>query len=443
MAAANRLLKLYGTDEPAALTAYIDGRAEAESAVSAAVTDIIGAVKKRGDAALFEYALRFDGARLNSDNLVVSPGEIRAAYEKVAPAVTDALRKAAKNILDFNNAIKPSDRFTGGAGARTGYVVRPVSRAGIYVPGGKAAYPSSVLMCALPARAANVPEIIMTTPVKADLTVNPLVLIAADICGVKAVYKVGGAQAIAAMAYGTESVPRADIVTGPGNAYVAAAKRAVYGAAGIDSIAGPSEIVVIADDSADPEFIAADLLSQAEHDESASAVLITDSAALADKVEDALSRRLETLSRRTIARASLAANGAAILCASMTEAVTAANRLAPEHLELFTRDPHALLPLVVNAGAVFLGRYSPEPLGDYFAGPNHVLPTAGTARFSSALSAENYVKRISVIDFDRAHLAAAADSICALAGEEGLTAHAEAVRVRLENDKTERKGKGE
>ena len=305
---------------------------------------------------------------------------------------------------------------------------RPVERAGLYVPGGKASYPSSVLMCALPAVVAGVPEIIMTTPAGNGL--NPLTLVAAAECGIRKIYKVGGAQAIAAMAYGTQTVPKVSVISGPGNIYVALAKREVYGTVGIDMIAGPSEIAIIADSSANPRFVAADMLSQAEHDELAMSLLITDSEKLAAEVQAEVARQVKELPKAAIAEKSLENYGSIVLVTNAQEAAAIANRVAPEHLELSVADPAAYLRYIVNAGAVFLGHYSPEPLGDYYAGTNHVLPTSGTARFCSALGVDNYVKKISVVEYDRKSLLSSADDIIALAEAEGLRAHANSIRVR-------------
>ena len=423
------MLKIY-TDIQSFLTRK-KSRGTQQAEYAAAVREIVNAVKEGGDKALFSYCKKFDSADITPDNILVTRDEIDEAYREVPKATVAALKRAADNILKYNLKIKPKDFMTGGEGARTGYVLRPVERAGIYVPGGKAAYPSTALMCALPAVAAGVPEIVMATPVKSGLKVNPLTLIAADISDVSKVYKIGGAQAIAALAYGTETIPRADMIAGPGNIYVALAKKEIFGDAGIDSIAGPSEIVVIADKSANPAFVAADLLSQAEHDELASSILLTDSEELINAVIAELEKQTAALSRQSIIRASLTDNGAAVLCRDIEHAIEISNVLAPEHLEICTAAPHALLPQIINAGAVFLGHYTPEPVGDYFAGPNHVLPTAGTARFFSALSVENYLKKISVLEYDKANLARACKSIAAIAEREGLDAHASAVKLRI------------
>lgn len=405
---------------------YIAPIESERESVRAICADIIASVRKRGDEALFGYTEKFDGLRLSSESVVVSESEIKRAYEAVDPDTISALVAAKKNIESFHLRYLPASDFT--KSSVTGRIIRAVKRAGIYVPGGKAAYPSTVLMCAVPAIVAGVEEIIMATPGR---EINPLSLVAAAECGIKKIFRIGGAQAIAALAYGTESVPRVDVITGPGNIFVATAKREVYGDVGIDSIAGPSEITVIADDSASAEFVAADMLSQAEHDELARSILITTDDRLAGKVSEEIVRQMSLLSRREIATASIANRGAIILVNSIEEAFALSDEIAPEHLELCIKSAEEKLNLVRNAGAVFIGNYSPEPLGDYFAGPNHVLPTSGTARFASALDAECYLKKINVIKYDRNLLSAAGNKIIGLATAEGLTAHARAVERRL------------
>ncbi len=399
--------------------------------VSAAVRAIIADVKARGDAAVIEYTKKFDGFGLSKDNYLVSEAEFDAAFKAVKKSEIKALEKAKKAIVAYNEKIKRKDMLFGPEGMKTGYVCRPMDRVGLYVPGGKAAYPSSVLMCALPAVVAGVREIIICTPAPLGAAVNPLTLVAASLCGVTKVFRIGGAQAVAAMAYGTETVPKADLVTGPGNIYVATAKKEVFGAAGIDMVAGPSEIAVIADGTAEPRFIAADLLSQAEHDELAMSVLITPDERLTDKVNAEIEKQIKLLPKQKIAEASVKAYGTAVICRDLKEAAAVSNLLAPEHLELCVKDPDALLPLITNAGAVFMGHYSPEALGDYAAGPNHVLPTNGSARFFSALSVETYLKKISVIKYDKAGLKKKAAAIVTLAENEGLRAHAESVNIRM------------
>lgn len=397
--------------------------------VNATVKKIIADVRARGDAALLEYTERLDRVRLTASNLSVTEAEIAAAYAAVPQETVDALRRARDNILQYHRRQLRQDNVKTQDGKTTGYLIRPVERAGLYVPGGKAAYPSSVLMCACPAIVAGVDEIVMTTPAP-DGILNPLTLVAANECGIKRIFKVGGAQAIAALAFGTASVPRVEVVSGPGNIYVAVAKREVYGNVGIDMIAGPSEILIVADETAEPRFLAADMLSQAEHDELAMALLITDSERIANETKAELEKQLAVLPRRAIAEKSLSAYGGIVLTKDLTEGIRLANTIAPEHLELCVRDADDRLCEIRNAGAVFLGNYSPEPLGDYYAGPNHVLPTSGTARFFSALGVDSYIKKISVIRYEAEPLQAAADDIICLAETEGLTAHANSIRVR-------------
>ena len=401
--------------------------------VSQAVRAIIKDVRENGDAAVFNYTLKFDKFNLTKENILVTGAEFAAAFNAVKKSEIKALENAKKSIVSYNEKIKRANRMFGTGGAKTGFICRPMERVGLYVPGGKAPYISSVLMCALPAVVAGVKEIIMCTPTPNGAPVNPLTLVAASLCGVKRIYKAGGAQAIAAMAYGTETIPKVDLITGPGNIYVATAKKEVFGDAGIDMVAGPSEICVIADKSANPAFLAADLLSQAEHDELAMAVLITTSAEIAGKVSAELERQIKLLPRERIAAASINSYGAAIICKSLQEAVKASNLLAPEHLELCVSEPETLLGLISNAGAVFMGHYTPEALGDYAAGPNHVLPTNGSARFFSALSVDTYMKKISVLNFDKAALQKKAKTIVALAEKEGFRGHANSINIRTEN----------
>lgn len=398
--------------------------------INRVVKDIVGDVQARGDAALYEYTQKFDGVSLNKDNVMLTEADKQAAYAKVPAETLDAMRKAKANIIAYHKRQIRPDNVVTESGKTTGYLIKPVQRAGIYVPGGKAAYPSSVLMCALPAVVAGVDEIIMATP--AGKYLNPLTVVAACECGIKRIYKIGGAQAIAAMAFGTESIPKVNVIAGPGNIYVALAKKEVYGNVGIDMIAGPSEILIIADSTADSRFIAADMLSQAEHDQLALSMLITTDAKLADKVNVELDRMLKKLPKTDIASQALSAYGAIVLVDSMDQAIELSNRVAPEHLELCVSDPEKYLPAIRNAGAIFMGHYSPEPLGDYFAGSNHVLPTSGTAQFSSALGVDNYIKRISVIKYDKESLREAAASIVNLAETEDLTAHANSIRVRFD-----------
>lgn len=395
------------------------------------VRGILEQVKAEGDQALFQLTERFDGAKL--DSLAVDPGEIDRSFEEVDEAFVKALREAAERIRRYHEKQKRTSWLeTDEDGTILGQLILPLEKVGVYVPGGSAAYPSSVLMNVIPARVAGVKEIVMVTPPQADGTVYAPTLVAAKIAGVKKIYKVGGAQAIAALAYGTESVPAVDKIVGPGNIYVALAKQAVYGQVDIDSIAGPSEIVVIADETANSSFVAADLLSQAEHDPMASAVLITPSPELARQVAEELNRQCNQLERKEIAAASLRNHGAICITNDLTEAFEVANRLAPEHLELLVQEPWNWLPRVKHAGAVFLGPYSPEPVGDYFAGPNHVLPTNGTARFFSPLNVDHFLKKTSVISYSREALLRDGKKVMALAEAEGLGAHAASVRLRLE-----------
>lgn len=396
---------------------------------------IIEAVRQEGDAALRRFAQQFD--RVSVDQLRVSDDEIKAAYAQVDAAFLVALRQAAVNIRAFHERQKRTSWMDlQPDGSLLGQVIRPLRRVGLYVPGGKAAYPSSVLMNAIPAQVAGVPEIVMVTPpaTAGEDGINPHILVAAAEAGVKEIYRVGGAQAVAALAYGTESIPPVDKIVGPGNIYVALAKRYVFGVVDIDSIAGPSEIAVVADDTADPVYVAADLLSQAEHDEMASAILITPSTELAVQVKEEVERQLELLPRKDIAAQSIRDYGAILLVASLQEAIHVVNRLAPEHLELLVAEPFTHLPLIENAGAIFLGPYSSEPVGDYLAGPNHVLPTNGTARFSSPLNVDDFIKKSSVIHYSKEALLANGAYIITLARNEGLEAHARAIEVRLEKE---------
>ena len=403
----------------------------AEQDVEEVVDAIIADVRARGDAALRDYALRFDGARL--EELEVSAQEMDQALADADPYFLDTLRMAAANIEAFHRRqLRDSFVMTEQDGVILGQKYTPVERAGVYVPGGTAAYPSTVLMDVVPARVAGVPEIVMTTPAGRDGRVDPAILAAASVAGVTRIFKAGGAQAVAALAYGTESVPAVDKIVGPGNIYVATAKRKVYGKVGIDMIAGPSEILVLADGGCNPAWVAADLLSQAEHDRLASPVLVTDSEALALAVQAEVEAQLDALPRRDIARASVETGGKIILCGSLDQAVDVCNIIAPEHLELCVEDPFALLGRIKNAGSIFLGRNVPEALGDYFAGPNHTLPTSGTARFSSPLGVDDFVKRSSFIYYTREALGRVKDRIAGFAEAEGLHAHARSVTIRYE-----------
>ena len=400
----------------------------------AAVGDILANVRANKDEALFKYTKDFDKADINASNIVVTKEEIEEAYTLVDPALVDVIRKALKNIKEYHEKQKQYSWFDSKPdGTILGQKVTALSRVGVYVPGGKAAYPSSVLMNVLPAKVAGVEQIIMCTPPDHEGKVYPTTLVAANEAGVDVIYKVGGAQAIAAMAYGTESVPKVDKICGPGNIYVALAKKAVFGYVSIDSVAGPSEILVIADETANPRYVAADLLSQAEHDEMASAILITTSKELAKKVSDEVDGFLKELSRSEIISKSLDNYGYILLVDNIDEAVDVANEIASEHLEIVTKDPFNVMTKIKNAGAIFLGEYSSEPLGDYFAGPNHVLPTNGTAKFFSALSVDDFIKKSSIISYSRNELEAIHEDIETFATAEHLTAHANSIKVRFEN----------
>lgn len=397
------------------------------------VREILFSVRDHGDAGVLAATRRFDGAELTADRLKVSEEEIQAAYRQVGPELLAALKKARDRIYDFHARQLPQTWIEPGPnGEILGQIYRPLERVGIYVPGGTAAYPSSVLMNALPARVAGVREIIMVTPPRPDGSILPLVLVAAAESGVTSIYKAGGVQGIAALAYGTATIPKVDKIVGPGNIYVTIAKRLVFGLVDIDMLAGPSEIVVVADEKAEPELVAADLLSQAEHDTRAAAILLTPDERLARRVSEEVARQLELLPRREIAAASLESYGAAVVTASLAEAVELANELAPEHLELCVEEPFTWLGKIKNAGAVFLGNQAPEPVGDYFAGPNHVLPTGGTARFFSPLGVEDMMKRTSIIYGTGEAMKAWGPEIIRLAEEEGLAAHARSVAGRLE-----------
>ena len=399
----------------------------------AAVNDILLNVRTNKDEALFKYTKDFDKADINASNIVVTKEEIEEAYTKVDPALVDVIRKSFKNIKEYHEKQKQYSWFDSKPdGTILGQKVTPLARAGVYVPGGKAAYPSSVLMNVVPAKVAGVEQIIMCTPPDHEGKVYPTTLVAANEAGVDVVYKAGGAQAIAAMAYGTESIPKVDKICGPGNIYVALAKKAVFGYVSIDSVAGPSEILVIADETANPRYVAADLLSQAEHDEMASAILITTSSELANKVSAEIDGFLKELSRSEIISKSLDNYGYILLVDDINEAVSVANDIASEHLEIVTKDPFNVMTKIKNAGAIFLGEYSSEPLGDYFAGPNHVLPTNGTAKFFSALSVDDFIKKSSIISYSREALEAIHNDIENFASAEHLTAHANSIKVRFE-----------
>lgn len=397
------------------------------------VQEIMKEVRQRGDAALFNLTARFDGCRLSSETIRISKEEIQAAYRNTDPEFIRVMQKAADNIRTFHQKqLRNSWIETDDNGSILGQRITPIAISGVYVPGGKAPYPSSVLMNVIPAKVAGVSRIIMCTPPGPDGTINAGILAAADIAGVDEIYKVGGAQAIAAMAFGTESIPKVDKITGPGNIFVALAKKACFGYVGIDSIAGPSEILVIADESANPRFVAADLLSQAEHDELASAILITTSSQLAAAVSAEIKKQTKDLIRKEIIDKSLADYGYILIAESMAEAVEVANEIASEHLEILTKNPFEVMTSIKNAGAVFLGEYSSEPLGDYFAGPNHILPTNGTAKFFSPLGVDDFIKKTSIISYSGKHLAKEYKDIAYFAEKEGLTAHANSIKVRFE-----------
>ena len=429
-------LRLLRTEEVGVRDLLRQLQREAEGAdetTVAQVRAILEDVRQRGDAALIEYTRRFDGATLSPRAIRVTEDEWKEAERAVPPEIIESLRYAARRIETFHENQRPTSWFIHDEhGSLLGVRVTPVDRAGLYIPGGSAAYPSTVLMNGLPAKVAGVPERILCSPPGSDGRMNSVVLAAARLAGVTQCFKVGGAQAIAAMAYGTETVPRVDKIVGPGNRYVALAKRLVFGQVGIDMIAGPSEVVVVADQTAKAAWIAADLLAQAEHDVLARAICLTPSAELAEAVRGEVSRQLKELPRQEIAAKALEGHGAVVVTRDLREAIELVNGLAPEHLELMVADPFALLPNVRHAGAIFLGRHTPEVVGDYVAGPNHVLPTGGTARFSSPLGVEDFVKRSSVIHYSRAGLEDAWPRLRLVAEAERLDAHARAARVRLE-----------
>ena len=397
------------------------------------VSDIVNDVVENGDKAVFSYTSKFDKWDVNAQNVRVSAEEIQNAYTQVDAKLVEVIKEAAENIRVFHEKqVRESWIVPKEDGTILGQKITPIERAGCYAPGGKAYYPSSVLMNIIPAKVAGVEKIVLCTPARNDGSVHPVTLVAADVAGVDEIYKVGGAQAIAAMAYGTESVPKVDKITGPGNIFVALAKKAVFGYVGIDSVAGPSEILVIADETANPRFVAADLLSQAEHDELASAILITTSAELAEKVSDEVDKFTQELSRTEIMEKSLENYGYILVTDSLDDAIAAANDIASEHLEIMTKDPYNVMTKIKNAGAIFIGEYSSEPLGDYFAGPNHILPTNGTARFFSPLNVDDFTKKTSIISYSKEALEKVHGKIEYFAEQEQLTAHANSIRVRFE-----------
>ncbi|TCW38104.1 histidinol dehydrogenase [Thermohydrogenium kirishiense] len=397
--------------------------------VEATVSEIIYNVKMHGDRALFDYTLKYDGIEIDDKNIMVEKREIDDAYSKVDTEFISSLRNAIKNITEYHENQRQKTWLDFKGGIVYGQKIRPLEKVGIYVPGGTASYPSSVLMNSIPAKVAGVDEIVMVTPVKAGL--NPFVIVAANEVGINKIYKIGGAQAIAALAFGTESIPKVDKIVGPGNIFVAMAKRAVYGYVDIDMVAGPSEVLIVADESGNPTYLAADLLSQAEHDAMASAVLITTSKSIAEKVAEEVSRQTLYLERKDIINKSLEDYGAIIIVDNLEDALNIANEIAPEHLELDIKNPFEMIGMVKNAGAIFLGENSPEPLGDYIAGPNHVLPTSGTSRFFSPLSVDDFIKKMSILYYDENSLKNVSDDIVRLAEAEGLTAHANSIKVRF------------
>ncbi len=399
----------------------------------ATVNEIIENVKENGDKAVFEYTAKFDKFALTCENIKVTRAEIEEAYTKLDAELIEVIKKSAENIRVFHAKQLRNSWFDSKEdGTILGMKITAIDKAGVYVPGGKAAYPSSVLMNVIPAKVAGVAEVVMVTPPGVDGKVNPGTLVAADIAGVDTIYKVGGAQAIAALAFGTESIPKVDKITGPGNIFVALAKKAVYGYVSIDSIAGPSEILVLADETANPRYVAADLLSQAEHDELASAILITTSKELAEKVSVEVDAFVKQLSRTEIMQKSLDNYGYILLAETMQDAIDAANAIASEHLEILTKNPFDTMTRIRNAGAIFLGEYSSEPLGDYYAGPNHILPTNGTAKFFSPVNVDDFIKKTSIISYSREALEKVHKEIELFAESEGLTAHANSIKVRFE-----------
>lgn len=403
------------------------------TAYESTVQEIVEDVRKNRDQALFAYTKKFDGADLDSSNIRVTEAEIQEAMSQVDPELLTVMKRAMKNIREYHEKQKQYSWFDSRPdGTLLGQKVTPLSSVGVYVPGGKAAYPSSVLMNIIPAEVVGVPRIVMVTPPDKNGKVNPVTLIAAHLAGATEVYKAGGAQAVAALAFGTESIPRVNKIVGPGNIFVALAKKAVYGHVSIDSIAGPSEILVLADETANPRYVAADLLSQAEHDELASAILVTTSMELAEEVSRQIEVFLQTLSRRDILEKSLENYGYILVADSMEDAISTANEIASEHLEIVTRNPFEVMTKIQNAGAIFMGEYSSEPLGDYFAGPNHVLPTNGTAKFFSPLGVDDYIKKSSIIYYSREALEPIHKDIETFAEAEHLTAHANSIRVRFE-----------
>lgn len=428
-----RIVKLSRETKQSILADLLKRSPNNYSQYESTVNEIIEKVRQEKDRAIFDYTLKFDHFALNENNIQVTREEIEEAYSRLDAGLIEVIKKSAENIRSFHQKQLRNSWFDAKEdGTILGMKITPIARAGVYVPGGKAAYPSSVLMNVIPAKVAGVPEIIMTTPPGADGRVNPGTLVAADIAGVNTIYKVGGAQAIAALAFGTESIPKVDKITGPGNIFVALAKKAVYGYVSIDSIAGPSEILVLADETANPRYVAADLLSQAEHDELASAILITTSEALAEKVSAQVDDFVAQLERKEIIQKSLDQYGYILLADTLQDAIDAVNEIASEHLEILTANPFEVMTRIKNAGAIFLGEYASEPLGDYFAGPNHILPTNGTAKFFSPVNVDDFIKKTSIISYSREALEKVHKDIETFAVSEGLTAHANSIRVRFE-----------
>lgn len=419
------------TDIDVELKRLVNRGDAATEEVAAVVSEVVDQVRKQGDPAVLEYTKKFDRVSLTLKDMRVSPDDVTKAYRNVDTKKVEALKLAAKNIRAFHEKQKLTSWVNQEAdGVILGQLARPIRSVGIYVPGGKACYPSSVLMNVVPAKVAGVEQLVMCSPAP-EGNLNPYILVAADIAGVDEIYKIGGAQAVAAMAYGTATIPRVDKIVGPGNIYVATAKRFVFGQVDIDMIAGPSEILIIADDSADPEFVASDLLSQAEHDELASSILVTVSKDLAEAVNVEVERQLASLARKEIARKAIDRFGAIVLVESIREAADVSNSIAPEHLELAVEKPFELLAFIKNAGAIFLGHYTPESVGDYIAGPNHVLPTGGTARFFSPLSTDDFMKKSSLIFYTREGLDKVGEAVMQIADVEGLEAHGNTIRARL------------
>ncbi len=428
-----RIVKLTADTKRDLLSSLLKRSPDSYGQFEAVVAEIIADVREKKDAAVFAYTKKFDKCEIDASNLRVTREEIEEAYAETGAELVEVMKKSAANIRAFHaKQLHNSWMDMKEDGSMLGQKITPIGISGVYVPGGKAAYPSSVLMNVIPAKVAGVGKIIMTTPPGADGKVYAGTLVAADIAGVDEIYKAGGAQAIAAMAFGTESIPKVDKITGPGNIFVALAKKACFGHVSIDSIAGPSEILVIADETANPRYVAADLLSQAEHDEMASAILITTSEKLAGDVDRQVGMFLEELSRREIIEKSLENYGYILVADTMEDAVEAANEIASEHLEILTANPYEVMTKIKNAGAIFLGEYSSEPLGDYFAGPNHILPTNGTAKFFSPLNVDDFMKKTSIISYSREALETAHKDIERFAESEGLTAHANSIRVRFE-----------